>query len=84
MLDLGAEACRQRDAARHPDEQFAFDGHDELTATMRDGYGTLGWWLDTSALPPEETAERVVVHAYARGGVPAGRPSRALTEPDGP
>ena len=44
----------------------------------------LGWWLDTSALTPEETAERVVVHAYARGGVPAGRPSRALTEPDGP
>src|SRR6478735_4016188 len=72
VLDPGGETCRARNEQRAPEEQFFFDGHEELTATMRDGFGDLGWWFDTSGLTPEETAERIVVDAYAHGGVPAG------------
>jgi hypothetical protein len=71
VLDPGGATCRARNEQRDPEEQFFFDGHEALTATMRDGFGDLGWWFDTSGLTPEETAERVVVDAYALGGVPA-------------
>ena len=71
VLDPGGETCRARNEQRAPDEQFFFDGHEALTATMRDGFGDLGWWFDTSGLTPEETAERIVMHAYALRGVPA-------------
>ncbi|GAA2470983.1 AAA family ATPase [Terrabacter carboxydivorans] len=67
VLDPGTQACRDRDEQRHADEQFAFDGHDTLVAGMRDGFGELGWWFDTSALTPEETAQQVVDHAYGKG-----------------
>ncbi|GAA2740005.1 hypothetical protein GCM10009868_00400 [Terrabacter aerolatus] len=69
VLDPGSQACRDRNEQRHPDEQFAFDGHDALVSGMRADYGELGWWFDTSGLTPEETAERVVDHAYDHGFV---------------
>jgi hypothetical protein len=34
---------------------------------MRRAFGEVGWWFDTSALTPEQTAEWVVDHAYALG-----------------
>ena len=30
---------------------------------MRRGFGDVGWWFDTSALTPPETAERIVAEA---------------------
>lgn len=68
VLDPGGPVCRSRNEERAPEEQFFFDGHEALTGTMRAGFGELGWWFDTSALTPEETAPRVVDHAYDLGG----------------
>lgn len=36
-------------------------------ASMRAAFGELGWWFDTSALTPEETAEQVLADAYDLG-----------------
>lgn len=68
VLDPGGPVCRARNEERSPEEQFFFDGHEALTASMRAGFGELGWWFDTSALTPEDTAARVVEHAYDLGG----------------
>lgn len=73
VLDPGGESCRSRNEQRDPEEQFFLDGHEALTATMRDGFGDLGWWFDTSALTPEETAEQVVAHAYGLASVDGRR-----------
>ena len=62
-----------RNEQRDPEEQFLFDGHEALTSSMREGFGDLGWWFDTSALTPEETAEQVVAHAYGLASVHARR-----------
>jgi predicted kinase len=59
ILAPGAEVCRQRNASRRPEEQFAFDGYGLLDADMR-GLGDLAWWFDTAALTPEATAEQLV------------------------
>jgi len=67
VLDPGGEECRRRNAMRDPQEQFDFGGQEALVATMRREFGEVGWWFDTSALTPEETAEQVLTHAYARG-----------------
>lgn len=69
VLDPGGPVCRARNEERVPEEQFLFEGHEALTATMRAGFGELGWWFDTSALTPEDTAARVVDHAYDLGGL---------------
>ncbi|WP_020141761.1 AAA family ATPase [Terracoccus sp. 273MFTsu3.1] len=67
VLDPGGDVCRHRNELRDPEEQFDFDGQEALVATMRRGFGEVGWWFDTSALTPEETAEQVLAHAYALG-----------------
>jgi predicted kinase len=59
-LAPGSAVCRQRNATRNVNEQFAFDDYERLDADMRQGFGDLGWWFDTSALDPIETAERIV------------------------
>jgi len=67
VLDPGGDVCRRRNELRDPEEQFFFDGQEALIATMRRAFGEVGWWFDTSALTPEQTAEWVVDHAYALG-----------------
>jgi hypothetical protein len=68
VLAPGIAACRERNAGRDPDEQFDFDGYDELERDMTRGFGDAGWWFDTAALTPEETAEQVVREAAERAG----------------
>jgi predicted kinase len=67
-LAPGVEVCESRNAARDPAEQFAFDGYHRLDAEMRRDLGDLGWWFDTSALTPTETAEQLVREAAVRAG----------------
>ena len=67
VLDPGGDVCRDRNELRDPEEQFDFDGQEALVAGMRRDFGGIGWWFDTSALTPEETAEQVLAHAYALG-----------------
>jgi chloramphenicol 3-O-phosphotransferase len=62
-LAPGVETCRHRNATRHPDEHFEFDGYHRLEAGMRRELGDVGWWFDTSALTPAETAEQLVREA---------------------
>lgn len=66
VLTPSQEMCRSRDAARAREEQFSFDGHEELIASMRDGFGDLGWWLDSSDLTAEATAGVIGQHALDR------------------
>ena len=66
-LAPGAGVCRQRNATREVSEQFEFDDYDRLDADMRQGFGDLGWWFDTSALDPTETAGRIVRDASRFG-----------------
>ncbi len=63
VLAPGVDACRERNRLRDPDDQFFFDGYEALTAGMRDGFGSVGWWFDTSRLGPEETAVRIIADA---------------------
>jgi predicted kinase len=66
VLAPGVEVCKHRNSTRHPDEQFAFAGYEALEADMQRDLVDVGWWFDTSALTPEETAEQVVRHAADR------------------
>lgn len=66
ILAPGVQVCQQRNATRHPDEQFAFNGYDLLEADMKQHLGDIGWWFDTSALTPEEAAEQLVREASVR------------------
>lgn len=66
VLDPGAVVCVARDRQRAPLEQFAFDGHDALRATMVEGLGERGWWLDSSHLSAQETAALVLLEADER------------------
>lgn len=60
VLDPGAAVCQHRNEIRPPQDQFFFDGYEELRASMRDGFGDIGWWFDTSALSPQQTAQRIL------------------------
>jgi hypothetical protein len=60
ILAPGVEACQYRNAMRDPVEQFAFDGYDQLDADMKRDLSDDGWWFDTAALTPEQTAEKLV------------------------
>jgi len=66
ILAPGVEVCQHRNATRHPDEQFEFDGYDLLEADMKRDLADSAWWFDTSALTPEETAARIVREAAVR------------------
>jgi len=52
-----------RNATRDADESWVFEGYQQLDANMRRNAGGVGWWFDTSALTPEETAEQLVRNA---------------------
>lgn len=69
VLDPGTDTCRYRNEIRAPQEQFFFDGYEELRASMRNGFGDLGWWFDTSDLSPEQTVERILQEAPRRAVV---------------
>ena len=60
------EVCQHRNATRVLDERWEFDGYHRLEADMRRDLGGVGWWFDTSALTPEETAEQLVREAAER------------------
>jgi predicted kinase len=66
ILAPGIEACRYRNSIRDPEERFDFDGYERLEADMRRDLGDLGWWFDTSALTPADTAARLVAEAPSR------------------
>jgi predicted kinase len=71
-LAPGIEVCEQRNAMRDPDERFEFDGYHRLEADMTRDLGDVGWWFDTSALTPPETAEQLVLEAAVRAAPLAG------------
>jgi predicted kinase len=66
VLDPGIEVCKTRNAGRAPQEQFEFDGYERLEADMKREFGDIGWWLDTSALTADETAEKLVTQLACR------------------
>jgi chloramphenicol 3-O-phosphotransferase len=68
-LAPGIAVCQQRNANRDPIERFDFDGYDRLEADMWRDLGDVGWWFDTSALTPAETAEQLVREAAHRAPV---------------
>ena len=72
ILAPRVEVCKHRNATRHPDEQFEFDGYDLLEADMKRDLADIAWWFDTSALTPEETAARVVSEAVVRAALLRG------------
>jgi predicted kinase len=63
VLAPSIDVCRYRNTIRNPEDQFFFDDYEALTSTMRSTYGTVGWWLDTSDLSPEETARQIITGA---------------------
>ena len=64
VLTPSAEVCRARNEVRPPEHQFFFDGYEALTAAMREDFGTIGWWLDSSQMSLEETAQQVTTMAH--------------------
>lgn len=69
VLDPGSDTCRYRNEIRPAQQQFFFDGYDQLRASMRDGFGKSGWWFDTSRLSAEQTVERILDEADRRAVV---------------
>ena len=65
-LAPGVEVCRHRNATREPGERFEFGGYQQLEADMKRELGEVGWWFDTSALTPAQTAEQLVREAAER------------------
>ncbi len=66
VLASGIGACKYRNATRHPQDRFTFDGYERLEADMKREFGDAGWWFDTSSLTPDETAEQLVAEAADR------------------
>jgi predicted kinase len=66
VLAPGIEACRYRNTIRAPRERFDFDDYEDLDLGMKRELGGVGWWFDTAALTPEETADRVIQEAGHR------------------
>jgi predicted kinase len=64
-LAPGVEVCRHRNVTRDPEERFEFDGYHQLESDMKRDLGEVGWWFDTSALTPTQTAQQLVRAAAA-------------------
>jgi len=61
VLAPGIDTCRHRNATREPiSERWEFDGYERLEAQMRRDVAEFGWWFDTAALTPQDTAARLV------------------------
>ena len=67
VLTPTIEVHHYRNTIREPDEQFFFEDYETLTANMR-GFGTVGWWFDTSALTPDDTATQIIANAATLAG----------------
>lgn len=74
VLDPGAAACRHRNETRPPQDQFAFDGYEDLHASMRRGFGDQGWWFNTADLSPRQTAQRILDEGAVRAVLDGERP----------
>lgn len=72
VLAPGIDVCKHRNATRHPEDRFDFDGYERLEVEMKREFGDAGWWFDTSTLSPDETAERLVAEATDRAAPLAG------------
>jgi adenylylsulfate kinase-like enzyme len=68
ILAPGIDVCRHRNTIRDPADRFDFDGYEALEADLRRELGDTGWWLDTAALTPDQTAN-LIVHEANRGFV---------------
>jgi len=70
VLTPSIEVCGHRNLHRDHAEQFFFDDYETLTSAMHDGFGSVGWWFDTSMLTPTETATQILANAstLARSG----------------
>jgi hypothetical protein len=66
VLAPGIDVCKARNAARPHEQRFDFDGYERLDVEMRQEFGDLGWWLDSSQLSADETAELVVAETADR------------------
>lgn len=64
--DPDAATSVSRDLQRPSVEQFAFNGHAQLRATMWKGFASRGWWLDTSDLDADRTTRQILHTAYDR------------------
>ncbi len=81
ILAPGVDVCKYRNATRDPDEQFAFDGYRQLEADMKRDLRDIGWWFDTSALTPEETADAARPRSRQSCRALTGRMELAPREP---
>ncbi len=61
--------CKYRDAMRDPEDRFQFDGYERLESDMRREFRDIGWWLDTSAITADQTAEQLVAELADRAAV---------------
>lgn len=68
VLAPSLEVCRRRNAERAPEEQVHYD-YSGLAAEMDHSLAGVGWWLDSSAQTPDETAADIVGYAAARAVV---------------
>ncbi|MEO3751320.1 AAA family ATPase [Streptomyces sp. B6B3] len=69
VLAPGTDVCRYRNTLRAAEERFDFDGYEALDAEMKRELGDAGWWFDTAALTPEDTADRIIAEGKrCRGG----------------
>ncbi|MFI0982250.1 phosphotransferase [Streptomyces sp. NPDC021093] len=66
VLAPGIEVCKYRNTIRDPRERFYFAGYEALEADMKREFGDVGWWFDTAALTPEQTAERIILESPQR------------------
>jgi hypothetical protein len=66
VLDPGTAVCQYRNETRRSEDQFFFDGYNELRASMRQSFGDVGWWFDTSDLSPQQTAQRIIAEGSDR------------------
>lgn len=73
VLDPGEDTCVARDRQRDPQERFASDRYAGLRATMQEGFGAEGWWLDASRLTVAETVRLILGEAEPRARLSALR-----------
>ncbi|WUK76802.1 phosphotransferase [Kribbella sp. NBC_00359] len=66
VLAPGIDVCQYRNTIRDPRERFDFDGYETLDADMKREFGDVGWWFDTAALTPDQTADRIIREASRR------------------
>lgn len=64
MLAPGIDACQQRNARRDPSQRWEFDGYDRLEGVLSRELGDTGWWLDTSDLTADDTADQIIRKAH--------------------